>query len=237
MRQLYMPFCEKYITYTPCVPADQSLPPDAEFPEGRWSNHTARNKDEWIRKMIQGNIHWRVYLELMTMDGRLKDKGPLNEYEKRTEIIPRFHQSVSSSDCKEAYRRFMCWMNFPRCDDNGNSLIMCRSACENFFKSCKYEEDLWRCGRSDYVTNETVMTKNRTHYKGGFYTTEKSQWPNGSLKTRDVSYYKQGFFPGEPFTGVGPCTPGYNGSRGLTPNTLLWFFLGLFAAWTVMVSM
>ena len=33
-------------------------------------------------------------------------------------------------------------MNFPRCDDEGKSLMMCRSACENFFKACEYPPEL-----------------------------------------------------------------------------------------------
>jgi hypothetical protein len=27
-------------------------------------------------------------------------------------------------------------MNFPRCDEDGESLVMCKSACENFFTAC-----------------------------------------------------------------------------------------------------
>ena len=85
-------------------------------------------------------------------------------------VVPRFSENA---DCQDAYRNYMCWMNFPRCDDAGRSLIMCRSACENYFKSCmvsfqfsfdltcllevtqlfnlQQHKDLWRCGDPKYV--------------------------------------------------------------------------------------
>jgi len=37
-------------------------------------------------------------------------------------------------DCVHAYYNMLCYMNFPRCDGTGQSMGMCRSVCENFFK-------------------------------------------------------------------------------------------------------
>lgn len=37
-----------------------------------------------------------------------------------------------------------------RCDDDGNSLVTCRSACENLMVACQNQKDLWRCGESEY---------------------------------------------------------------------------------------
>lgn len=48
-------------------------------------------------------------------------------------VYPRF---TKHKDCATAFRNIFCWMNFPRCDDNGESLVMCKSACENFFTAC-----------------------------------------------------------------------------------------------------
>lgn len=53
-------------------------------------------------------------------------------------------------DCVNAFRNLFCWINFPRCNERGESLIMCRSACENYFISCGFEEDIWRCGDDKY---------------------------------------------------------------------------------------
>lgn len=47
-------------------------------------------------------------------------------------------------DCVNAYYNFICYMNFPRCDGAGNSLGVCTSVCENFFRACKYPVELWR---------------------------------------------------------------------------------------------
>lgn len=57
-------------------------------------------------------------------------------------MAPRF---TANPDCENAFRNFMCWLNFPRCDDSGSSLAMCRSTCENFFRACRVPLDLWRC--------------------------------------------------------------------------------------------
>lgn len=37
-----------------------------------------------------------------------------------------------------------------RCDDDGNSLVTCRSACENMMVACQNQKDMWRCGESRY---------------------------------------------------------------------------------------
>eukprot|EP00622_Pseudochattonella_farcimen_P004962 FR740485.1.p1 GENE.FR740485.1~~FR740485.1.p1 ORF type:complete len:216 (+),score=11.38 FR740485.1:59-649(+) len=139
-----MPFCGSRVDYKVCVPEQKSMPPDRNFPNGRWTNSTIRAKDDWLREMHTGNVHWRIDLET---DKSLEEEK-LNEWgeESKNGIIPRFFQS---KDCKNAYKALVCWINFPRCDQFGNSLAVCRTGCENFFKTCLYEEDLWRCGRHD----------------------------------------------------------------------------------------
>ena len=56
----------------------------------------------------------------------------------------------SDDDCVNAYRNFMCYMNFPRCNDAGESLLLCRSVCENFFRACGYPKVMWRCYNPEY---------------------------------------------------------------------------------------
>ena len=53
-------------------------------------------------------------------------------------------------DCEISYERFMCYYNFPRCDEEDRSLILCRSVCENYFMACNYPQDMWRCGPSKW---------------------------------------------------------------------------------------
>ena len=53
------------------------------------------------------------------------------------------------NDCSQAYMNFFCFLNFPRCDEYENSLILCKSVCENYFISCGYSER-WRCGPSEF---------------------------------------------------------------------------------------
>ena len=40
------------------------------------------------------------------------------------------------TDCEKSFRRYICYLNFPRCDAEKNSLIMCRSVCENYMRAC-----------------------------------------------------------------------------------------------------
>ncbi|KAH9064715.1 hypothetical protein Ae201684P_003502 [Aphanomyces euteiches] len=66
-------------------------------------------------------------------------------------IIEQPRRGRENKDCQDALKNYMCWLNFPRCDNAGRSLIMCRSVCENFFKACMQHKDLWRCGDPQYV--------------------------------------------------------------------------------------
>jgi len=39
---------------------------------------------------------------------------------------------------------------------------MCRSSCENFFRVCGYEKDLWRCGPSKFFNGYFPEVRNRS---------------------------------------------------------------------------
>ncbi len=139
-----MPFCAEKIKYPACLPKYKTLPPSREFPEGRWFNHTVYNKDKWIYESYLTFTRYRIKLETNVT---LRRQG-INEYGDTGKIRRRFSKRP---DCMNAYKNLFCWMNFPRCDPVRDlTLPTCRSACENFFKSCVYERGLWRCGRSKY---------------------------------------------------------------------------------------
>lgn len=189
-----MPFCASAIKYTPCVPEQKPVPPDRNFNrDGRWVNHTTLTKDRWVETRVLEMISYRVGLE---RNETLLNRGE-DEYGIKGGIEPRFFRNP---DCRNAYKNYFCWINFPRCDAYGQSLMTCRSACENFFRVCGYEKDLWRCGPSKYFNG---------------YEPE-----GGGRPTRD-------YFPGQPFRDFDPfrttCTPHLEGAatRALAPAARL----------------
>lgn len=129
-----MPFCQSVVQYRACVPRYQSL----------WFNHSTLTKDTWIEALYNQTITQRLAHEknLSLVDNQV------NEWGEDTEIVPRF---LDNPDCVNAFKNYFCWMNFPRCDSEGQSLLMCRSVCENFFIACQHPEALKRCGEPKYV--------------------------------------------------------------------------------------
>ena len=61
----------------------------------------------------------------------------LNEFGEGGWIVYRFNEEVDEEKtCMNAFKNYFCWLNFPRCDDEDESLVMCRSACENLHLAC-----------------------------------------------------------------------------------------------------
>jgi len=126
-------------------------------------------------------------------------------YGHRGHVRKRF---LNRPDCQFAYKRYFCWINFPRCDTFlDESLPTCKSACENYFRSCKYEFGLWRCGKSKWFNG---------------YEPEPPQYD----ATGNLTYYRE-YFPGQPFrrnkyTTMGIevplCTPALVGRAHLTKS-------------------
>lgn len=111
-----------------------------------------------------------------------------------------------SPSCQTAFTRYMCYMNFPRCDATGASLLMCQSVCENFFTACNFPKSMWRCGPLKY---------------NGLSAPETS----ASIDQNGIPIYKTSFWPGLPFgdNAVAGCTPGIPGgaaSAGLSAAAL-----------------
>jgi len=135
-----LPFCGKYISnyYLPCVPAQPTsdwTALDANFPDGRLAlsdgdntHHpedvfSIRSKDKWVQETVTTSIESRIELE--------RQHGSRHYFKNK--------------DCQEAYGRYMCWLNFPRCNDFQESLGLCQSVCQNLFRVCGFASDLWRC--------------------------------------------------------------------------------------------
>ena len=103
-------------SYPLCLPKSDgvSLPPDQNFPHGRFNNHTTGtyHKDSWAKQKALETI---------------ANKPDL---------------FAANLDCRESYKRYLCYVNFPRCDENELSLPMCSSVCENFMRACGLDKEL-----------------------------------------------------------------------------------------------
>merc|ERR1711871_1119241 len=125
------------------------------------------------------------------------------------------------SDCELAFKNYMCFMNFPRCDEEKKSLILCRSVCENFFRACKYPFDLWRCGPSIYQN------------------AYEPEIPTLNEETGEYNVFWREFFPGQPFRDnefddltddpIVVCTPSLLAAAPLAKTRSLWAVLLSFA--------
>lgn len=86
-------------------------------------------------------------------------------------------------DCQLAFKNMYCWINFPRCIlDDDLTLPTCRSACENFFRTCNYQEGLWRCGKTKWFNG---------------YEPENPR--AGMMGLGGNLTYLREYFPGQPF--------------------------------------
>ncbi|KAF1787760.1 Frizzled domain [Phytophthora cactorum] len=126
---LLLPFCKTVVPYTACLPRYQSL----------WYNHSGLSKDRFVEQLFTKLVTQRKIYETNTT---MADDDT-DEWGGSRAITPRF---TDNSDCENAFRNYFCWLNFPRCDTEGRSLLLCRSVCENFMTACQYSSDLWRCG-------------------------------------------------------------------------------------------
>ena len=178
-----IPFCAEYITYTACAPKYQRT----------WWNFTTSAKDAWVKKLTNKVVQERKRHE---MNLTLRENG-MNEHGDNNPITRmfwngnyddpdglKFAQNKGGQDlsnCEYAYKRYMCYMNFPRCDDEGKSLILCRSVCENYANACGISKDLNRCGPNE------------------FYGAEEPEISELYPETKEESLFIRGMWPGWPF--------------------------------------
>eukprot|EP00516_Mucochytrium_quahogii_P011581 CAMPEP_0203787830 /NCGR_PEP_ID=MMETSP0100_2-20121128/2473_1 /ASSEMBLY_ACC=CAM_ASM_000210 /TAXON_ID=96639 /ORGANISM=" , Strain NY0313808BC1" /LENGTH=198 /DNA_ID=CAMNT_0050690433 /DNA_START=206 /DNA_END=802 /DNA_ORIENTATION=- len=168
-------------------------------------------KDLWVQENFFREWEIRKNAE---MNLTLQELG-IDERGREGSVVMRFYADGEDdawnhiNDCAQAYMNFFCFVNFPRCDEEDKSLVMCTSACENYFRTCGYSKDMWRCGPSEFLNG---------------YEPELPQLVRDDVDL-DVNgfdefgnqYFKRSFFPGQPFrmnqfeedgeTPVVICTP------------------------------
>ena len=201
----YMPYCGKLSRYRACVPKYDRI----------WPNHTIATKDAWIEETVVKIVQERKAHE---MNQTMKDEN-INEWQEdwRMDGMPanRFYnnnekdpdgityrltqgqEGTDITDCERAFRAYMCYINFPRCDAEDKSLMTCRSACENLMRACHYSRDMIRCGPSEWVNGITGPEVPTLNEESGLYETRI-----------------RGFFPGQPFRDYEEeCTEDINGKQ------------------------
>ena len=175
---------------------------------GRWINNTVYLKDQWIGEKAMEHINRQLGFELnKTMKSLNRDI-----YGHRGHVRKRF---LKRFDCQNAFKAMFCYINFPRCyPEEDKSLPTCKSACENFFRTCNYEYGLWRCGPSKWFN--------------GNYPELPAHNPDtedGTIKA-NLTYLRE-YMPGQPFrknkyTLMGNehviCTPAILGAGSKTEN-------------------
>lgn len=130
-------------------------------------------KDTWVKNHVDDYVAWRIFLE----NNASLHKRNTDEYGDPGRIKRRFYKRP---DCVHAFKSMACYANFPRCDPERDlTLPTCKSACENFFKSCVYGHDLWRCGQSKYFN--------------GYEPEQPTLLASGNMS------YLRDYFPGQPF--------------------------------------
>ena len=46
---------------------------------------------------------------------------------------------AQNDECLTAYKRLLCWQNFPSCESGNRSVGLCRTACESYHKACLFD--------------------------------------------------------------------------------------------------
>lgn len=172
------PFCASTIrnaiggitNYKVCVPREYKW-----FP-----NLTVTKKDIWMQDTFTYTINRRRAIEL---DGG-SSLIPIVDGSWEGGMLPKgSYHFIDNEDCATAYKNFLCYMNFPRCDETGGSLAICRSVCQNYFRACKIIEDLQRCDNPEFYG-------------------AKYQEADDVLDNAGVSIYSRYFLPGMPFVDI-----------------------------------
>jgi len=120
-RSAFMPYCQAAVVYPACIPKYQTLPPSREYPLGRWFNHTITKKDEYVGSSAEQHFSERIAIE----QNRTLRRSGVNEFGDEGKTIRRFYKMP---DCRNAFKNYFCWANFPRCDPTRDMTYpMCRS--------------------------------------------------------------------------------------------------------------
>ena len=164
-----------------------------QTPGGDWDNHTLPAKDAWVARTTSDIILERLRHEMnTTLDAmevnELGEDGLMSKrfwnLDKNDPRGVKFRAKGGGSpitDCESSFIRFQCYLNFPRCDSEGLSLILCRSVCENYMNACGYQKDLYRCGDPR------------------FHGSDGPETPLQDVKTLEYDISYRAPFPGAPF--------------------------------------
>lgn len=106
--QTQLKFCRSRVCYDACVPVKQYLLPD-------WN---LRAKDLLVEKLFKNLVEKRIEREVNDSDI----------------ITPSYF--TYNPDCIEAFKDALCYLNFPKCGCRQESLPLCTSVCQNYYKSC-----------------------------------------------------------------------------------------------------
>ncbi|KAL7498343.1 hypothetical protein ACHAWT_009391 [Skeletonema menzelii] len=98
-----------------------------------------REKDRWVQLQATKTVEERI--------------------EKERLLGKKHYRYYRNKDCQDSFNAYMCWLNFPRCDEFQESLPLCQSACENMFRVCGFEQDLWRCDEDVIDGNDEWNTR------------------------------------------------------------------------------
>ena len=182
------PFCAQSmggadnVGYQVCVPVEHDF-----FP-----NLTLARKDAWVRASHAYVVARRRSIERtgqppsgdVSPDSADGTPTPLDSAWEGGMLDESQWHFQANDECARAYRNFICHMNFPRCDAKGQSLLLCRSVCENFFRSCRIADFLNRCY-------------------------DHPEWYGASSKEADINVNSNGlpvyfryFLPGMPFRDI-----------------------------------
>ena len=189
--ELYMPFCAKYVKYTACVPLTR------QTAGGDWDNHTLPNKDAWVEEQAMAVVLERIRHEM----NETLDELEVNEVGEEGEVKRRFWNGDTEdpratkfkarrggsplTDCETAYIGFMCYLNFPRCNEERQSLILCRSVCENYMIACGYDKDLWRCGDVSYLGAEKPEVPTQDEDSGVYNVTVRAPFTGAPFRDNE----------------------------------------------------
>jgi len=202
-------FCASHFlddaAYSICVPKE-----NLDF--GVTMTEAARTKDKWVKDTVESIYAQRLSFEKNTS---LSNKD-MNEFGiKNGPIVQRFSNrrtEQQEKDCFNSYHAFNCHANFPRCNAEGNSLMLCRSVCENYMKACGYDYDMQRCYAERFHNSRTP--------EGDDIDIDKDGYPD----------YLRAFFPGHPFrdnkinedeTESLVCTPAHGDGAALQPHRII----------------
>eukprot|EP00397_Hematodinium_sp_SG-2012_P047543 GEMP01054122.1.p1 GENE.GEMP01054122.1~~GEMP01054122.1.p1 ORF type:complete len:400 (+),score=87.24 GEMP01054122.1:23-1222(+) len=113
--QSELEFCRDAVCYPACVPPTQPL----------WPEWTVKTKDKLLGQLFKKTIESRIFHEVNTS--------------REVDVTLHFTQNLA---CIEAYKNALCWYNFPKCDCNSESLVLCRSVCENYYRACGFSPNV-----------------------------------------------------------------------------------------------